>query len=86
LIFNVALHSAITKVQEIQGGLKLNGTHQFLVYAANVNLFCESTYTIRKDKEVVLVVKKIGLEVDAEKIKYVTVSLPLSRTKVQHTD
>jgi len=37
-----------------------------LVYAPSVNLLGESTYAIKKNKEVVLVVvKKIGLEIDA---------------------
>jgi hypothetical protein len=38
LLSNFALDYAFGRVQVNQGGLKLNGTHQLLVYADNINI------------------------------------------------
>jgi hypothetical protein len=52
-------------------GLKLNGTHQLLAYADNVNVLGGSVHTIEKNTEASVVVsKEIGLEVNSEKTKY----------------
>jgi hypothetical protein len=48
LLFNFALEYAITMLQENQGGLKLNGTHQLLAYTDDVNLLGDSIDTIKK--------------------------------------
>jgi hypothetical protein len=48
LLLNFAIEYAIRKMQENQVGLKLNGTHQLLGYAHNVNLLGDNIDTIKK--------------------------------------
>jgi hypothetical protein len=55
--------------------LKLNGTHQLLVYADNVNILGGSILAIRKNTEALLIASmEIGLEVNADKTKYMFMS------------
>ena len=75
LLFNFALEYAIRKVQVNQDGLKLNGTHQLLAYANDVNILGGSVHTVKKNAEaLVAATKEIGLEVNAHKTKYMIMS------------
>jgi hypothetical protein len=50
-LFNCASEYAFGKFHENQVGLKLNGTHQLLAYADDVNLLGYNTDTIKKNAE-----------------------------------
>ena len=68
MFFKFALEYAIRRVQVNQDGLKLNGTHQLLVYADDVNILGGSVHTIKENAETLVVAsKEIGLEVSADK-------------------
>jgi len=55
--------------------LKLNGTHLPLVYADDVNRLGGTIRTVKKNTGVLLVgSKEIGLEVNADKTKYIVMS------------
>jgi hypothetical protein len=75
LLFNFTSEYVIRKLQTNQKGLKLNGTHQFLPYANYVNILDGSTHAVKKNREALVVAsKETGLEVNAEKTKYMVMS------------
>ena len=75
LLFYFALEYAIRMVQANQDGLKLNGTHQLLVYADDVTVLGGSAHTIKKNADALAVAsKETGLEVNADKTKYMVMS------------
>jgi hypothetical protein len=55
--------------------LKLNGTHQLLVYADDVNLLDDNIDTIKSNTQTLIdASKEVGLEVNTEKTKYMLLS------------
>jgi len=55
--------------------LKLNGTHQLLAYADDVNILGGSIQTLKENSEaLVAATREIGLEVCADKTKYMVMS------------
>jgi hypothetical protein len=50
-------------------GLKLNGAHELLAYADDINLLGDNTDTINKNKETsIYASKEVGIEVNAKKM------------------
>jgi hypothetical protein len=75
LLLKFAIENAIRKVQASQEGFKLNGTHQLLVYADDVNTLGGRIHTGRRNTETLIIAsKEMGLEVNAERTKYMVMS------------
>jgi len=74
-LFNCTLEYAIRRVQVNQDVLKLNGTRQLLVYADDVNILGGSIHAVKEKAEALVVTsKEFGLEVNADKTKYIGMS------------
>ena len=75
MLFNFALQYAIRRVQVNKDEMKLNGKHQLLVYADDVNILGGSVHTIKKNTEALIAAsKETGLQVNAVKTKYMVMS------------
>jgi hypothetical protein len=73
--FQICFRIYHRKVQENQVGLKLNGTHQLLVYDDDANLLGDNIDTVKKNTETFIdASKEIGLEINAEKTVYMLLS------------
>jgi hypothetical protein len=67
--------------------LELNGTHQLLVYADDVNLLGDSINTIKENSETLLEASRdIGLKINPEKTKYMIVLSSKFRTEPEYKD
>jgi hypothetical protein len=74
LLFNLALEYAIRRVQVNGYALKLNGLREFLIYA-NDNKLGGIVHIIKKNAgALVAASKETGLEVHADKTKYIVTS------------
>jgi hypothetical protein len=74
-LLNFPLEYAISKVQENEDKLELNGTNQLLICVDNINILGENINIVKKNTEsLVQANSKVGLDVNAEQIKYMFVS------------
>jgi len=68
--YNFALEYVIN-----QDGLKLNGTHQLLAYADDVNILGGRRHTLKENSEALVAATwETGLELSADKTKYMVMS------------
>jgi hypothetical protein len=75
LLFSFSLEYVIRKFQENHVTLKLNGTHQVLVYADDDNLLGDNIDTIKKNTEMFIdASKETGPQVNVEKPNYMLLS------------
>jgi hypothetical protein len=83
MLFNFPLGCDIRKAQENQVGLKLNGTHQLLLYADNVNLLGVDMDIIKENTETLIdTSKSVDPEVNTEKSKYMLLSCHQNAGKI----
>ena len=64
------------RVEAAQNGrdLKLNTSHQLLVYAGDINLLDQNLTSIEKNTEALLLLARDGVEVNGEKSKCIFMS------------
>jgi hypothetical protein len=55
IVLQLRFRYTIRRVQVNQDGLKLNGTHQLLVYADDVNILGGSAHAVKENAEALIV-------------------------------
>ena len=84
MLFNFVLVYAFRRVQANQDSLKLNGTHQLLAYSDVINMLGGSIHNLQENAEaLVAATRVIGLEVNADKTKYMVVSQDKNAGRIQ---
>ena len=74
-VWNVVLEYAIRRVQVNQKGVKLNGTHQMIVYADDVNILGGSVQIIKKNTEAVVIASnEVDPKLNADNTKHMAMS------------
>jgi hypothetical protein len=67
--------------------MKLNGTHQLLAYADDVNLLGDNIDTIKKNTETLIGNSgEVGLEINVEKTKYMLLSRHHKTSRNRHVE
>ena len=59
LLFTFASEYTIRRIQVNQDGLKLNGTHQLLVYADDVNILRGSIHTVKENAAIIVAIRRL---------------------------
>jgi len=76
MLYHHCFQPCFRRIQVNQNGLKLNGTHQFLVYADYVNILGGSIHTIKENAQALVAAsKEIGQEVNADKTKSMVIRM-----------
>ena len=84
MLYNFALDYAVRRVRVNQNGLKLNGTYRLLAYADDVNILGGSIHTLKENAEaLVAATRETGLEVGADKTKYMVMSRDQNAGRIQ---
>ena len=84
LLLNAVLEYPIREVKKTRLGLDMNGTHQVLANANDVNLICDGIRIERNSGVLLNACKHIGLAVNTGKTKYMEIGRHLGMIENEH--